>query len=641
MAKKRDEAVIDLVIQGRSAESTFKAIQKASFDTEKMLRNMSKAANPEEYAKLVKEAHLLKQALASMNGEIHGTTQSLKNQSSQLRSTQNDWQKFAENPRGIIAGVVGGNMITKVIQMSIDAMIALVSNSKKAFQEFDTASAELQSATLMSKDTLDELKRSARELDGEMGYTAQEYLKAATKIGSAKSELTGSAEAMDEMVQKAMLFAKAGKLELPVAAEALAKMLNQFGEGAGEAGIFVDILAKGFALGAAELPQMVEAMKYAGVAANQFNVTFGETNSALQLLVKNGMTGEMAGTQLRNILLELGSGADNTNPKIVGFEKAIENLGKKHLSTAEQVKMFGKENYAGIQILLNNQDVLHDWIDAIDEKGAAEKMAAINMNTLEEAEKSFGATTNDLFVLIGEKLAAAFKSLYEWGGRLIHTFKEIVESSDGTIEAMAGIFGAIGDLLGGIRDLILTFTGYNRLGQIVVDITKVIGFSLKVVASIFMAVTNEVVALVGAFNVLINSGYKVMNFFGGKFRIDPFANFKNVADKRQQGIDKVGSLWNEPVTPQKSTKANSPKIDFRSREAELQKKLLEADKNSGNGSDKNSKKKEVDEFRQLKEEIKKLREDAQLDMLDKNEREVQVVKFKYERLRELAKGNKD
>lgn len=637
MAIRKEQAVVDLVINGRAAETSIKGIQKATFETEKLLRNMSKAADPVAYEKMRQELLQLKTVQSALNSELRESKTALDNVTKELKQSESSWSKFKNNISEIAFGTAGGNLIVAGASAALSAIKNFVGGAKEEYAKYDTAAAGLQSATLMTNEVLQELKKNAMELNGEMGFTAEDYLKAATKIGSAKSELTGSAEAMDMMVEKAMLFARAGKLDLPEAGEALSMMLNQFGEDASEAGHFVDVLAQGFALGAAELPGMVVAMRYAGVAANDLDVSFGQTNASIQMLVKNGLTAEMAGTQLRGILLKLGSGADDTNPKVVGLEKAIENLGKKHLSTGEMVKLFGEQNISAANILINNLPTLNEWIKKIEEKGAAEKMAAINMNNLEQAEKSFGVATTDLLVTVGEKLSGAFKTAYEWGTNLIGMFKEAVQNSDGVISAIVGIYTAISSLVGSIGELISVFTGLEKAGSAVNIALKIIEGNIKMLATPFMFLATEITAVINLLAALINSGKEAMNFFGANFRLNPTATLDNVIRDHQQGIDRISAMWQTPMpatptkpTPTKPTTPSSPN------------NTGGEGNNTGGGSTtgKDKAKKEVDELKGLKEQLERLREEIALDAMKANDREVAQVVFKYEKLREQAEGNK-
>ncbi len=68
--RKEQAEIVDLVITGCAAETSIKSIQKATFETEKLLRNMSKAANPQEYEKLRQELIKLKGVSAEFNAGL-------------------------------------------------------------------------------------------------------------------------------------------------------------------------------------------------------------------------------------------------------------------------------------------------------------------------------------------------------------------------------------------------------------------------------------------------------------------------------------------------------------------------------------------------------------------------------------------
>ncbi|WP_028521949.1 phage tail tape measure protein [Runella limosa] len=547
MAKPNTDNVkstVTLIINGEGAKTSLKEVGTAVSAVTKELRALKEADNPALYKDLIAKKRAL--------------TEEYIRQKQAIGEVRSAWDKFKTQSATIAAGVLGGN----IVEQAGRAIVSIAQQAKAAFMSYEKAAKGLQSATLMSNEVLSDLEQQAKKLGPQMGYTAEMYLEAATKIGSAKSELVGSSDAMKEMMESAMLFARAGKLDLPDAGESLSMMLNQFGKDAQEAKHFVDVMSQGFALGAAELNQVVDGMKYAGVAANTMGVSFGETNAVLQLFVKNGLTGEMAGTQLRAILLKLGAGADDTNPKVVGLMKALDNLGKKNLSVKQITEQFNTENVAGANILLQNMPLLQKWTKEIENKGAAEKMAAINMSALDYEAQRYSVTVNQLYVAIGEKLSGAFRGLYKWATEVLTTLREMVEDSDNFMDIVFGIVDVIGDLLVSIRELTVTMTGYGDAGKLAMDVTKGIGVVFKLVAAAVVVVINETATLIGYFDVLINSGKKVMNFFGSQFKINPAANMDNLMKNRQKNIDRVNSWFEEPAkkteTPTKKTTTQSP-----------------------------------------------------------------------------------
>jgi len=70
-------------------------------------------------------------------------------------------------------------------------------------------------------------------------------------------------------------------------------------------------------------------------------------------LTLRGIDATRAGTILRNVFIKLQSGIDKFNPAVVGMNKSLVNLKKEEFSIAELTKMFGLENIATIQILID------------------------------------------------------------------------------------------------------------------------------------------------------------------------------------------------------------------------------------------------------------------------------------------------
>ncbi len=74
---------------------------------------------------------------------------------------------------------------------------------------------------------------------------------------------------------------------------------------ASESGRFINVLAASAKAGAAEIPQVSEAILQAGVAAKGAGLSFEETNAAIQGLAVGGKVGSEAGVALRNVIGKL------------------------------------------------------------------------------------------------------------------------------------------------------------------------------------------------------------------------------------------------------------------------------------------------------------------------------------------------
>ncbi len=128
---------------------------------------------------------------------------------------------------------------------------------------------------------------------------------------------------------------------------------------------------------------MTEAIKEFGVGAAAAGLSIEESAAAIETLAEKGLKGSRAGNQLRNIFVKLQSGADATNPKVVGLAQALDNLADENLGAAELTKRFGLENAQAAQILIENKTRLNELKEAITGTNVAYEQAAIQTDNLE------------------------------------------------------------------------------------------------------------------------------------------------------------------------------------------------------------------------------------------------------------------
>ncbi|WP_266364172.1 phage tail tape measure protein [Tellurirhabdus rosea] len=283
------------------------------------------------------------------------------------------------------------------------------------FREFDAAAQELSAVSGLVGDDFEYLKKQANEVGPAVGKSGAEMLEAYKLMGSAKPELLANKEALAATTLEAIKLSQAGKIDLPLATKVVAESLNQWGEGADKAGRFVNVIAAGAKEGAAEISEMSMSLKASGTVAAAANVSFEQTNAMLQSLSTIALKGEQSGTMLRNVLIKLQSGAKETNPAVVGLDKALENLGKQNLSTAQLAKMFGTENIVAAQHIIKKRKEIGELTTKLTGTKEAYTQAQKNTQTLDHTIKQATATVTGYAVSFGQKLAPAVKLGIEYG----------------------------------------------------------------------------------------------------------------------------------------------------------------------------------------------------------------------------------
>lgn len=226
---------------------------------------------------------------------------------------------------------------------SITAGIGFTRSVVRTAISFAKAVADLAAITGAAGKDLRFFKEEAREIGRTTTKSAVEFLQGVKLIASAKPELLEAKEALVAVTKEAVILAEASGLSLPAAADALTTSLNQFLAPADQAGRFINVMAAGAKFGAAEVPKLTKVIEKAGTVMADANISFEETNALIQRLAQFKAPAEILGTSLKTFFLVLQTGADDTNPKVVGLTKALENLRKKTLTITELEKLFGRE----------------------------------------------------------------------------------------------------------------------------------------------------------------------------------------------------------------------------------------------------------------------------------------------------------
>jgi|GEM_PF-3900223 len=391
---------------------------------EKAQQDVAKSAgtDSEEYRKLGFQIQSTKKELESIPAATEQAGSGFKGLRDQLGFTKD--------------GLVSQLTQLSVGLIGVQAVFTGVGAAFTTDSEFQSALSSLSALTGATGEDLQFLADKAEELGPKVGRSATETLKAFELIGSAKPELLDSKEALASFTEEVLLLAAASGEQLPEAAEALTGVMNQFQAPAEQATRYVNALAAGAKEGAATIPQSAAALKYFGVNAATANISVEKSVALIQLLAERSIKGEQAGTQLRNVLAKLASGAKETNPEVVGLSTALDNLGKKNLSTAQYTKLFGLENANTARVLVEGREKVEALTVAVTGTGVANEQAARQLDNISTAGNRFVATAKNLVINALDPLSRGLgRTLNEFSallGKLTGTTKSVEENTTAT-----------------------------------------------------------------------------------------------------------------------------------------------------------------------------------------------------------------
>lgn len=302
--------------------------------------------------------------------------------------------------------------------------------------KFESAMANLSAITGFTGDKLDELAQKARQSGKDFGEDPAESVKGyevlLSKLGPA---IADDVDALDSMSRSVSTLAKTMGGDTNAAVDALTTGLLQFqvplenqAEAAEAMNKQMNVMAAASQQGAAAVPKISEALNVAGVAASNANVSFEQTNAAIQELAKGGKEGAEAGTALRNVMGILEQGrfmpkdtleslkaagvdVDKLSDKSLSFTDRLRELEKVQTDTALINKMFGRENAAAANILIRSVDAQDELTKKITDTNTAHEMAATVMETSAEKQARLQARIDDFKVSIFNATGGLFAYL--------------------------------------------------------------------------------------------------------------------------------------------------------------------------------------------------------------------------------------
>ncbi|WP_291528606.1 phage tail tape measure protein [Bacteroides sp. UBA939] len=294
----------------------------------------------------------------------------------------------------------------------------------------EEAKADVKALTGLDDDSINWLEQEAKRLSTSMDeagirirQSATEILDAYKLVGSAKPELLNDKEALAEVTKQTLILASASGMTLKDAVDAVTLSLNQYGDGADQAARYANIMAAGSKFGSAAVEAVTAAVKKSGVAASSANIPIEQLVGSIETLAEKGIKDEIAGTGLKKFFLTLQTGADETNPKIVGLEAALNNLQQQQLSAAQVKKMFGEEGYNVASVLINEAEKVQYYTEAVTGTTVAVEQAAIKSTTaaakLDQAKNKMNEMGIALMDKLNPAIVSSINGVVNWGRKIV------------------------------------------------------------------------------------------------------------------------------------------------------------------------------------------------------------------------------
>jgi TP901 family phage tail tape measure protein len=418
-------------------------------------------------------------------------------------------------------------------------------------REFDTVLGAIKAVSGATAEEMAKVNEKAKELgkDSELAGTSQSSA-AAAMLSLTKGGLSVS-EAMDA-AKGSIQLAGAAMIDGGQAADIQVAAMSAFKLGAEDATRVADVLVNTANAAATDVPELAEALKYAGPAAGSLGVSLEDTNTMLGLFANQGIKGSMAGTamastftdllapskQSAKALKEMGIEALDADGKFVGLRAisgqladAQKRMGDEAFIAASKVA-FGETGvkFATTAAAAGAEgfDELRDKLDKAGSAGdtAGAKLAGLNgameevENALDGLKQSFYENVAPFLTALAVKVAGSINSLTDGFNSVMKFMRENKPLADAFAAAAVGVsvglaawavqqrIVAAGGMLGALKQLVV-WTKLQTVAQGALNVVT----ALNPFAAVALAITATVAAL-GFFLTKTETGQKLVAGFG-------------------------------------------------------------------------------------------------------------------------------
>ena len=418
-------------------------------------------------------------------------------------------------------------------------------------REFDTVLGSIKAVSGATAEEMAKVNEKAKELgkDSELAGTSQSSA-AAAMLSLTKGGLS-VAEAMDA-AKGSIQLAGAAMIDGGQAADIQVAAMSAFKLGAEDATRVADVLVNTANAAATDVPELAEALKYAGPAAGSLGVSLEDTNTMLGLFANQGIKGSMAGTAMAGTftdllapsqksakaLKEMGIEALDADGKFVGLRAisgqladAQKRMGDEAFIAASKVA-FGETGvkFATTAAAAGAEgfDELRDKLDKAGSAGdtAGAKLAGLNgameeiENALDSLKQSFYENVAPLLTTLAVKVAGSISSLNDGFNSVSKFMRENKPIADAFAAAAVGVsvglaawavqqkIVAAGGMLGALKQLVV-WTKLQTVAQGALNAVM----ALNPFTAVALAITATAAAL-GFFLTKTETGQKLIAGFG-------------------------------------------------------------------------------------------------------------------------------
>ncbi len=330
---------------------------------------------------------IARHAVVSSNDVKHSFSESFE-------STRGGFEKlsgFAENTFHAIA---------QAAEVATVATAAIAAASVTVGSDFEAQMSTVQAISGASGSEFEDLTEKAKELGENTAFSATEAGEAMEYMAMAGWKTQDMLDGIDPLLN---LAAASGE-DLGTTADIVTDALTAFGLAASDTAEFADVLAAASSNSNTNVAMMGETFKYAASIAGSLGYDIKDVATYAGLMANAGIKSEMAGTQLRKIMVEMASGtklsaaafgdleisSTNADGSMRELHEVMDDLrfAFAQMTESEQAanaeSIAGKTAMSGLLSIVNASEADYRKLQVAieDSSGAAKAMAGIRLDNL-------------------------------------------------------------------------------------------------------------------------------------------------------------------------------------------------------------------------------------------------------------------
>lgn len=358
---------------------------------------------------------------------------------------------------GLAKVAVGFIGIQKAIQ-GVTSAIGTMAN-------FEGQIAKLGAISQASAEDLSQMEEEAKRLGATTQYTASQVAEAMNFLAMAGYDANQILGATEGVLQLATV----GMMDLGEASDIASNVLSGFGLEAEETTRVVDVMSKTITTSNTNIQELGGAMSKVAPVAASMGMSIEETAAILGVYADAGIKAELAGTQLKMSLIQLGTddkaAAQLEDLGIKAFDAKGNFKGMVNILTelkpalakmtqeariAAMVEIFGKRNIASANVAI-------DMLDSVKEKykqnaesaGTAAEIAEKFMDTLGGAYKELNSALEAVILGFADELIPVMREALSGATDWLRSLT--AEDIQGAAKSIATVAESIGAVIDGIR----------------------------------------------------------------------------------------------------------------------------------------------------------------------------------------------